>query len=381
MRLVLGSLLAACALLASAPARADEESRLGPLAVGDVAPTLDIAHYVSGVSLDEEADDGLHRVTTFEAGHVYVLTFWGTWCEPSLLNLPGLGALQRKYEGRKVTVMAVSDEPLPTVVRFLMARLKDHESGTGDPFGHLIMTDPDGSTHKAYYEAAGLDGMPATFVIGKQGRVEWIGHPIAVAPVLDAIVTGRFDRARFERSAEEAKERAARRSVLQGMLDAAEDAKDWSRYVGLLDGALSQDPEALGLALLRFQHYLFRGEDLKHAYVLGHALVQRASKDAQMLNEIAWTVLEDAPPRRRDATFALKAAIRANELTASTDPAILDTLARAHFERGAVQMAITWQERAIARAARDETLLAALGETLARYRKVLASSAPKEGPK
>jgi thiol-disulfide isomerase/thioredoxin len=360
---------------------ADDAAPPEPLAVGDMAPALDIAHYVSGVATDEEADSGADPVTSFEAGHVYVLTFWGTWCEPSVLNLPRLGALQRKYAARKVTILAVSDEPLPTVVRFLLASSGEAGARRDHPFGLLLTTDPDKSTHRAYYEAARLDGMPATFVIGKQGRVEWIGHPMAVAPVLDAIVTGRFDRARFERSAQEAEERAARRSVLQGMLDAAEEAKDWSRYVGLLDGALSQDPEAKGLALLRFQHYLFRGEDLKHAYVLGHSLVQRARDDAQLLNEIAWTVLEDAPPERRDATFALKAAMRANALTASTDPAILDTLARAHFERGAVRMAVTWQERAVAQAGNDETLLAPLEEALARYRKVLAASAPKEEAK
>ena len=135
------------------------------------------------------------------------------------------------------------------------------------------------------------------------------------------------------------------------------------------------------MALLRFQHFLFRGDDLKRAYVLGHALVQRANDDAQMLNEIAWTVLEDAPPSRRDANFALKAALRANELTNSSDAAILDTLARAHFERGAVKMAVTWQERAVARAANDATLLAALEQTLVRYRKALASGAPQGDPK
>ena len=378
MRPVSSLLLIACALLAAPAGLADEPPAAERLRVGDAAPALDIAHYVSGGA---SGDEGVTEVTSFETGQVYVLTFWGTWCEPSLLNLPHLGTLQRKYMGRGVTVLAVSDEPLPTVVRFLMERQKQQESGAGAAPGLLLTTDPDGSTHRDYYEAAQRDGVPATFVIGKHGHIEWIGHPMAVAPIVDALVSGRYDREHFARSAERARQRAVRRSVLQGMLDAAEEAGDWSRYVGLLDGALSQDPDALGLALLRFQHYLFRGDNLKHAYVLGQSLVQRASHNPQLLNEIAWTVLEDAPPSRRDANFALKAALRANELTNSTDAAILDTLARAHFERGAVKLAITWQERAVVRAAGDATLLEALQETLARYRKAYGSSAQGEKSK
>ena len=372
MRLVRPSLLLACLVLMCGSAASDEDAPPRTLAVGDTAPALDMAHYVTGQGLND--DGSVHTITSFEPGHIYVLVFWGTWCEPSWMNLPRLGALQDKHAARGLTIIGVSDEPLSHVVGFLMRRLGDGDAGTGDPYGLLLTADPDGSTHKDYYAAAGLDGMPAAFVIGKQGRVEWIGHPLGVGPIVERMLAGRWDRDEYAQAGKLAKQRALKRKVLQGMLDQAEEAGDWGRYLGLLDGALTQDPGAIGLALLRFQHHLFRGTDLKRAYVLGSALLQRTWDDAQMLNEIAWSVLEDVPPERRNATFALKAAIRANELTASTDAAILDTLARAHFERGAVALAIKWQELAVARSAEDEGLSASLRETLARYRKVAAGS-------
>lgn len=39
------------------------------------------------------------------------------------------------------------------------------------------MSDPDGSVTKDYYEAAGPNGIPVAFIVGKTGEIEWIGTP------------------------------------------------------------------------------------------------------------------------------------------------------------------------------------------------------------
>ena len=85
------------------------------------------------------------------------------------------------------------------------------------------------------------------------------------------------------------------------------------------------------------------------------------------LNGISWTILDSPDLQKRDLDLALKLATRANELAESKDASILDTLARAHFEKGEVDTAIATQKKALSIAAPDEPIRAELEERLKQY--------------
>ena len=42
---------------------------------------------------------------------------------------------------------------------------------------YTIALDEDRQTNAAYMQAAGQNGIPCAFIVGKSGKVEWIGHP------------------------------------------------------------------------------------------------------------------------------------------------------------------------------------------------------------
>jgi hypothetical protein len=46
-------------------------------------------------------------------------------------------------------------------------------------------------------EAAGQNGIPTCFIVGKSGLVEWIGHPMSMDEPLEKVVTGSWDRAAY----------------------------------------------------------------------------------------------------------------------------------------------------------------------------------------
>jgi hypothetical protein len=62
---------------------------------------------------------------------------------------------------------------------------------------------------------------------------------------------------------------------------------------------------------------------------------------------------------------------RAVELTRRSDPSILDTLARVHFEKGRIDQAIELQTEAVERAPAD--MKGMLQRTLERYREAQTS--------
>ena len=86
-----------------------------------------------------------------------------------------------------------------------------------------------------------------------------------------------------------------------------------------------------------------------------------------MLNQLAWTIVDAPGLEKRDLDLALRTAQRAVELTHEREVAILDTLARAYFEKGQIDQAIEWQGKAVAQAD-DPDMKKDLAETLAKYK-------------
>jgi len=91
-------------------------------------------------------------------GKVVFLTFWATWCPSCKEELPDLNALQQKYADKGFTVLSICIESSDsTVVNFL----KKH------PVIFPVLVDKEGAVAEAFR----FSGMPASFMIGKDGII------------------------------------------------------------------------------------------------------------------------------------------------------------------------------------------------------------------
>lgn len=172
----------------------ENETAAASLAIGSPAPKLDIEHWI------QDGNGFFKPVTGFKPGNVYVVEFWATWCPPCVASMPHLAELQNRYRGQNVQIVSVSDEPLDTVESFLKRKTdRDGEEMTFDEItaAYSLTTDPDRSTHEAYMEAAKQDNIPTAFLVGKDGFVEWIGHPMEIDQPLEAVVNGKWNRQEF----------------------------------------------------------------------------------------------------------------------------------------------------------------------------------------
>ena len=179
------------ALIAAAwqPAEALE----GDFGIGSKAPALDIEHWV------QDGNGFFKPVTEFKSGTVYVVEFWATWCGPCIMSMPHLAELQKKYRGEKVQIVSVSDESLDEV-KHLLAQKNDDEGKTFEEItsAYSLTTDPDRSVHTDYMEAAGEQGIPTSFIVGKSGIIEWIGHPMELDEPLAKVVDETWDREEYK---------------------------------------------------------------------------------------------------------------------------------------------------------------------------------------
>jgi len=122
---------------------------------------------------DFTIQDSDHSVTLSQLrGKIVVLNFWATWCPPCIEEMPSLVEMQKKFQGKDVTVLAVSvDEDANDYHKFL----KDHsvdlltvrESGERTPNGVIAPVSSRYGTIK----------VPETYIIDRNGiiRRKFIG--------------------------------------------------------------------------------------------------------------------------------------------------------------------------------------------------------------
>lgn len=190
----LATLLPAFAATAATDDASSEKPTKSLLTIGSIAPSVDIENWV------QDGEGRFEPINGFQPGQVYVVEFWATWCPPCIASIPHLSELQKNYADRGVTIIGVSDEKLAKVTAFLDRETEvDGEKVT---FGELtkaycLTSDPDRSTHDAYMQAAKRFGIPCSFIVGKDGRIEWIGMPLKMDDALEQVVSDSWDRDAF----------------------------------------------------------------------------------------------------------------------------------------------------------------------------------------
>lgn len=331
------------------PAAADGTEATGTLMLGDTAPPVQIAEWAMG-----------SPVKAFSNEKVYVVEFWATWCGPCRTSMPHMSTLQEEY-GEKVQFIGVTDEDMETVKEF-MEQPGSASQKWSDIIKYAIALDDKGKTSDAYMRASGQNGIPTAFIVGRSGRVEWIGHPMGMDDPLKQIVDGTWDvdsaRAKFIASAKEEEDMMKALPALQQAMQSSAFAD----AVKILNDLLVKHPESERLQMILLQVLLQSGlndELNKHAAVV----IQKSNDKPEQLNQIAWmmaTISDD--PASANLDHAMKAITRAAELTNNTDSSILDTLARVHYSKGNLEEAISWQKKAVALAPEDPNLVNTLQE-------------------
>ena len=116
--------------------------------------------------------------------------------------MPHLVELQERHRENGVQIVSISDEDLETVEGILE---RDYPGKEGVTFAELtsaytLTVDPDGSSTDDYMRAANQNGIPAAFLVGKTGLIEWIGHPMSLDEPLEQVIEGTWDREAFKES-------------------------------------------------------------------------------------------------------------------------------------------------------------------------------------
>ncbi|MBN2508129.1 MAG: TlpA family protein disulfide reductase [Verrucomicrobia bacterium] len=254
--------------------------------LGDPAKPLTIKEWIQGKPVD-----------VLDGKNVYVVEFWATWCGPCKTSIPHLSELQKKLKDKGVVIVGISDEA-PSKVRPYVERM-------GEKMSYTVACDDNRKSFADYMGAYNQRGIPTAFVVGKDGKVIWVGHPLGgLDQVLEGILAGKYDLA-AARAAELAR---AERAEYQ-RLSAAGDAS---------------------------------------ARELGRKLLAKTGNDAQSLVDFAFAIVANTRNKNRDFELAEEALSKAEKAAGAKDHRILGTRSILLFESGKETEGLTLAREALA---------------------------------
>ena len=307
------------------------------LMVGHPAPKLQVSKWAQGEAVKE-----------FERGKTYIVEFWATWCGPCVATIPHVNELHNKFKDKGLVVIGQN------VLEDDTSKVEPFIKKMGDKMTYRVALDTTegenkGAMAETWMKAAGQNGIPTAFVVNKEGKIAWIGHPAVLKEeFLEDVLAGKFDVAKAAADYEKKMKVQQREGPLWQEFVKRMNAKEYDQADAALtkleDIQTGEDKDKYGIT--RFQYLLVR-KDYKAAYKYAARLSEAHPENSFMHNELAWRIATQKGIEERDLDLAAKLARRANEITKEKDPEILDTLARVLYMKGEKDSAVEHQTKAV----------------------------------
>ncbi|MCH2133057.1 MAG: TlpA family protein disulfide reductase [Phycisphaerales bacterium] len=265
-----------------------------------------------------------------------VVEFWATWCGPCKRSIPHLTKLQDKYGLDQLSVVGVTQpddaQSKSDVKRFVQRQ--------GNRMEYFVALDDDGKIHKDWMAAAKQNGIPTVFIVGQEGRIQYIGSPFdrRFDDILAKVVRGRYDHKTVT---------AAKRHL--DAISRARSIKNWDEYYRISDKLLMNNPKIFAdLYMERFDVELLDRGNPEKAYMDAIILTTTRRDDPVLLSWMAEKIAldPDVPDDKRnmDAAITLISAARASG--GLKEPNLIASEAKIRLARGETKQAVDLQREA-----------------------------------
>ena len=260
--------------------------------IGDPAAPLKIKEWVKG-----------KEVNVLDGKNLYVVEFWATWCGPCKVSIPHLTEMQKKFKDRGVVFVGISDEAVDKVKPFV--------ENMGAEMDYVVACDDERKSNTGYMQAYGANGIPHAFVVSKDKKIIWQGHPMdGLEQALLAMVDGKYD-----------------------VTSAVKKDEARAALADYQKAATADDPKAKDL---------------------GRKLLTDAGKDVEALTTLAFNIAANMRVKNRDFALAEEALNLAEKSAGGKDHRVLGARSVVSFEAGKKEDGLALAKEAVELAKDDQ---------------------------
>jgi thiol-disulfide isomerase/thioredoxin len=271
---------------------------------------------------------------------VFMVEFWAVWCPPCKVTVPRLSEFQKKYKDDLLIIGVTAPDFRGNTPKAVKRFVKQQ----GPKMIYTVAIDNNEETTSAYMLTSGVVGIPYAFLVGRDGRIVWMGSPLdpALDEIIPKVIAGSYD---VEAAKIQAQVDGRFQLVLQllnmGQVDAA-----WRELTEIL----KLDPANEAALDILIDLYVGQTRDTKafHAWVASHMAAHK--RDVTTMYRLANALCDISDFTIRVPELALEAAGAAYEESDGRDPAAIAAYARALYQIGHLDRAISLQKDAVAKA-------------------------------
>jgi len=309
------------------------------LDVGDKAPPLSIIKWVKGKPVSFPKDLG---------SKLYLVEFWATWCPPCKMSIPLLTRLQNKNR-KDVTIIGITS---PDDRGNSVSAIERFTKKQGEDMSYTVAIDDLDKTTKAYLVAAGIQGIPHSFLVGKDGRIIWHGSPLdpELMEIVPNILSGKYDVDAAIKDKQLQTEISRRFQDISMDFQRGKISRAWDGIISVLKLDPSNE-EAMDVLM---QLFVSETRDRKAFRTFVSGLIASYRENGAAMRTLARSLCSNMDITTRMPDLALEAARAGYNATDRKDPIAIAIYALASYQVGDLDRAITLQKEAVSALGSEE---------------------------
>jgi len=277
---------------------------------------------------------------------VIVVEFWATWCKPCQRVIPHLNRMHKAWARYGLKVVGVAADETHDDTDDRIKAVREFVKAKGDGMSYSIVVDPMKELKREWMEAAKQNGIPCTFVVGRSGKVLWIGNPYEerFEDVVKLAIRNKFD-PKLTPKGFEAFDAAKRAAGL----------RNWREAYQHMDTAIEIDAPLFGwLVAERYKMVLEQEKNPEAAKAYLQKILPAIANDPYSLELMVIAICKDPQISERDLDAAMTFAQQLQRAAGPQSVVALTGTALVHATKGEIDKAVEIQTSAWLAAVPDE---------------------------